>query len=111
MMKRTIRYTTLVLSGGFLLALGVTTARAAMIRPNTPQAEQTIKKLRHAAKIDDRRAQGHTAEDSDVGIYYYQKGKEARDLADKLAGGQAIDSVDVEHALNTKGVVKYSPSY
>jgi hypothetical protein len=88
-----------------------TVALADMIQPNTPQAAQTIGVLRHAARMDALKAQGHTAEDSDVGVYYYQKASEARKLADQLSGGQAVDSADVKHALSTKGVIHLTPSY
>jgi hypothetical protein len=111
MQNRTFRWLTFCLWASLLIASTAVIANADMIQPNTALAAHTIKQLRHAAKIDDNRAQGHTAEDSDVGVYYHQKGQEARALADKLAGGQAIDSAEVEHALSTKGVVRYSPSY
>ncbi|HKV54493.1 MAG TPA: hypothetical protein VJN94_07595 [Candidatus Binataceae bacterium] len=84
---------------------------AQTIQPGTALAVQTVAKLREAATIDDNKAMGHTAEDSDVGIYYHDKAKAARELADKLASGQAIDSSEVDHALNNQGAVKYSPNY
>lgn len=93
------------------LLLTAPAAWADMIQPGTAQATQTIATLRHAAKIDEDNAAAHTAEDRDVGIYYHNKAKTARVLADQLAGGQAIDSGDVAHALSTKGAVKLSPSY
>jgi hypothetical protein len=79
-----------------------------MIQPSSPQAARTITQLKHAAYIDRQDAKAHSgAEDSDLGIYYGHKAKEAEALVKKLTSGEAVSHSEVEQALNTKEAAHY----
>jgi len=79
-----------------------------MIQPNSPQAGQAITQLKHAAYIDRQDAKAHSgAEDSDLGIYYGHKAKEAEALVKRLQSGEAVSHSEVEQALNTKQAAHY----
>jgi hypothetical protein len=83
-------------------------AEDAMIQPGSSQAAQTIAQLKHAAYIDRQNSKAHSgAEDSDLGIYYAHKAKEARALARKLKSGQAVSQSEVDQALSTKQAAHY----
>ena len=78
-------------------------AQPTMIQPNSPQAAQTIARLEHAAHVDRQEYKNHSGgEESDLGIYYAHKAKEAEALARKLKSGKAVSQADVDRALNTQ---------
>jgi hypothetical protein len=81
---------------------------AAIIQPGSPQAAQAISRLKHAAYIDRQNAKAHSgAADSDLGLYYAQKAKEARALERKLKSGQAVSQTEVDRTLSTKQASHY----
>ncbi|GEM_PF-3240431 len=107
----------LLRTGALLVMLSLTPAYAsggteqpnlpATIQPGTPQAARVLKLLDHAARHDREDSHAFTAEDSEAGIYYYQKAKEAKALADQLRGGRAVHSQDVERALDNSGAIRF----
>jgi hypothetical protein len=79
----------------------------ATIQPGTPQAARVLKLLDHAARHDREDSHAFTAEDSDAGMYYYEKAKEAAALADDLRRGRAVRAQDVKRALDNSGAIRF----
>jgi len=81
---------------------------ASQIMPGTPEAVRAIAELGHAEHLDRMQAQSYTSgDDSEVGVFYYQKAEEAKALSDQLRSKQPISTGDLQRALDTSKAAHY----
>lgn len=110
-MPASYRNRLVVIAAAILMAASIPAiacAQDTMIQPNSPQAAKAIARLTHAAHIDRQEYKDHLGgEESDLGIYYAHKAKEAQALVRRLKSGQAVSQADVDHALDTRAASHY----